>query len=138
METLPFERTIATGFYDGPTDGFTECSQCGQTYTFRKLDWDDLQDVRVFGFAPLEVGLDAIAARLGVNLLKGPLLPLVPPLDESQERFVKELFAQRPIRVAAVEGWPGQSSLWRDIRGLDPDSVGDWFSFLRILKRKVE
>jgi len=66
MERVPFERTIASGFYDGRTDGFTECSQCKKAYSFRKLDWDDSQNVRIFGFAPLESELDAIAARLGV------------------------------------------------------------------------
>jgi hypothetical protein len=137
LEMLPFERTIATGYYDGPTEGFTECSQCGQAYSFRKLDWDDLQDVRIFGFAPLNVSLDTIAERLGISSTKGAFLPLVPPLQASQEKFVNEMLAQPAVRVAAVAGWPGQSSLWRDIRGVDLDAVGDWFSFLGIPRRKV-
>jgi len=135
MESLPFRRTIATGFYDGPTEGFAECSECKQAYSFRKLDWDDLQDVRIIGFAPLQISLDAIAGRLKINELTTQAVPLVPPLSDPLETFVKELLDSHPNYVAAVEaGWPGSSSVWRDIRGLDLQSVSDWFSFLGISK----
>lgn len=137
MELLPFRRTIATGFYDGPTEGFAECSECKLAYSFRKLDWDDLQDVRIIGFAPLQISFDAIATRLKINELTAQPVPLVPPLSESLEMFVKELLASRPNYVAALEGgWPGRSSVWRDIRELDLQSVSDWFSFLGISKQR--
>jgi hypothetical protein len=136
-ETLPFERTIATGYYDGPTDGFTECFQCNQVYSFRKLDWDDAQDVRVFGLSPLGVNLESIATRLGVKLQPSSRMPLVPPLDELKDRLVNELFSQPPILAVVVEEWPGQSSFWRDISGMDLSSVTDWFSILGIPKRGI-
>jgi hypothetical protein len=138
LESLPFERTIATGFYDGPTDGFTECSKCKQAYSFRKLDWDDAQDLRIFGFAPVDIGLDTIAARLGVRIQEPPGVPLVSQLNASQEAFAKGLFLKPPVHVAAVEGWPGRTPVWRDIRGVDLSSVGDWFSFLGIAKKVPE
>lgn len=135
MELLPFGQTIATGFYDGPTEGFTECSICKQAYSFRKLDWNDLQDVRIFGFAPLEISLEAFATRLKIRGPAGPRIPLLPPLSDPLEKLVKELLASHPSYVAVVSGgWPGRSSVWRDIRGLDLESVRDWFSFLGIAK----
>jgi hypothetical protein len=135
MESLPFQRTIATGFYDGPIEGFTECSECKQAYSFRKLDWDDLQNVRITGFTPLQISLDTIATRLKINRLTALPVSLVPPLSDPIETFVKELLAYHPNYVAAVSGgWPGQSSVWRDIRGLDLQSISDWFSFLGISK----
>lgn len=135
MEPLPFGRTIITDFYDGPTEGFTECSECGAVYAFRKVDWDDSQDVRVFAFAPLEISLDAIAARLGVSVTKGKPYALVPPLGDSNKLFVHDLLATLPRWVAALEGWPGKSSVWRDISGLAPRSVSDWFSFLGLPRK---
>ncbi len=135
--TLPFERVVATGYHDGPTEGFTECSQCNQAYSFRKLDWDDLQDVRILGFAPLAITLDAIIARLAIGSDKRTPFVLVPPLPESAEKFVKELLAKRPTHVAAVSGWPARSPLWRDITGLNTEAVNDWFSFLGIPRKNA-
>ncbi len=135
MEFLPFRRTIATGFYDGPTEGFTECSECKQAYFFRKLDWDALQDVRITGFGPLQMSLDTIARRLKLKQLSNSPLLLVPPLSDSLEAFVKELLANHPSRVAAVTGaWPGRSSVWREVRGRDLQSVSDWLLFLGVSK----
>jgi hypothetical protein len=133
-DPLPFDRIIAIGYYDGPTDGFTECSQCHQTYSFRKLDWDDAQDVRVFGFSPVQVSLETIIAKLGVDFSKWPRVAIVPPLAGFEDRFVKELFNQPPTHVAAFKGWPGESPLWRNIMGLDTSRIHDWFSFLGIPK----
>lgn len=134
---MPFDRTIATEYYDGPTEGFTECSQCGQTYSFRKLDWDDAQDLRIMSFAPIAVRLSEIADRLGVNLERPVVRPAALPIPESVERFIQVLLTQRPTLVAAIEGWPGQSSRWRNIAEFDVNAVGDWFSFLGIRKNTV-
>lgn len=136
VEELPFARAIATDFCDGPIEGFTECSRCGQSYSFRKLDWDDLQDVRILGFAPLGISLTAIAARLEIHLGQGVPVILVPPLAEAEDKFVQELLAQPPTRVAVVESWPGRSPLWRDITGLALGGISDWFGFLKIPKKK--
>ena len=135
MESLPFGRTIGTGFYDGPIEGFTECSACKQAYSFRTLDWDDLQDVRITAFAPLQISMDEIAIRLKLSKPAGNRVPIVPPLSGPLEMFVKGLLASHPNHVAAVSnGWPGQSSVWRNIRELDFENIRDWFSFLGIVK----
>jgi hypothetical protein len=49
----PFVRVVATGYYDGPTDGLVECGSCGTLYEFCKLDWDEGQDMRIFSLAPV-------------------------------------------------------------------------------------
>lgn len=48
----PFARLLATGYYDGPTDGIVECGECQTLYAFHKIDWDEGQDLRVFSLAP--------------------------------------------------------------------------------------
>lgn len=139
MQALPFQRTIATAFYDGPIDGFTECSECRTTYSFRKLDWDDSQDVRVTGFAPLQSNLDDIAIRLEINRVEGGRLSLIPPLNNSLEQIVKDLFSHRPLYIAAISnGWPGGSAVWRDLRGFDLQDITDWFWFLGIPRGKTQ
>ena len=133
-EALPFRRVIATGFYDGPTEGFTECSRCGQAFSFHMLDWDDMQDVRVFAFSPISISLDALAERLRTPLAADAEFSLVAPLGEDDGIFVQELLTQPPTRVAAFRGWPAESSSCRDISRTDISEIGDWFSFLDITR----
>lgn len=131
LESLPFERVLATSYHDGPTDGFTECAYCHQAYSFQKIDWDDLQDLRIFAFAPLDISLDVIAGRL---LPESPVRPftLVPPTKEGDDQFVRDLFGKPSTRAAAFKGWPGTSSLWCDITGVDLSVPRDWFQYFAI------
>src|SRR6267154_3692334 len=95
----PFGRTIASGYYDGPTEGFTECAHCGKTYAFRLLEWDDSQDMRIFSFADLDVGLDSIASRLSLELKDASKVCIVPPLALPEDNFVKKLLASQVTHV---------------------------------------
>ena len=61
---LTFGRTVATDFYDGPTAWFAECASCHQVYSFRMLDWDSSQDLRIFVLSRVDVPLDVITKRL--------------------------------------------------------------------------
>ena len=137
FEALPFRRVIATGFYDGPTDGFTECSQCGQAYSFRMPDWDDSQEMRVFAFAPIPTSLDAIAEQLGMALAADTEFALLGPLAEQDQMFVTDLENHSPTRVAAFQGWPGESCSIRDISRIDVTEIGDWFSFLGVTRKST-
>ena len=137
FETLPFRRVIATGFYDGPTEGFTECSRCAQAFSFHMLDWDDSQKVRVFAFSPVLPSLDAIAERLRIVLAAEKEFSFVADLSENDQIFVRELLNQSPTRVAAFQGWPGESSPCRDISRLDITEIGDWFSFLGVTRKRT-
>jgi len=99
------------------------------------LDWDDMQDVRVFAFSPVSISLDALAERLRTPLAADAEFSLVAPLLEDDGIFVQELLTQPPTRVAAFRGWPGESSSCRDISRTDTREIGDWFSFLDITRR---
>jgi hypothetical protein len=48
----PFTRLVATGYYDGPTEGQVECGACGRLHVFRLVDWGEGQDLRQFSLAP--------------------------------------------------------------------------------------
>jgi hypothetical protein len=137
FETLPFRRVIATGFYDGPTEGFTECSRCGQAFSFHMLDWDDIQDVRVFAFCPISMSLDAVSERLRTPLTADAEFSLVAPLGEDDGLFVRELMTRPATRVAAFRGWPAESATCRDISRTDIGQIGDWFSFLDLPGRSA-
>ena len=136
-EALPFERVIAIGYYDGPTEGFTACSQCGQGYSFYMMDWDDKQDVRVFGLSPLDITLDAIETRLGLRVDGRYRVSIVPPLAESENAYVGSLLRRIPTHVTVVKGWPGRSSVWLHISRLDVKNITDWLAFLGIRRKGV-
>lgn len=69
MESLPFERKIATRYYDGAIEGFTECSECKQTYAFHMLDWDDAHDQRIIAYAPLDITMKSPRALILPELI---------------------------------------------------------------------
>ena len=49
-----FDRVIALGYYDGPTEGVVSCGACGKNYVFRMCGWDpDDDDARVFELRPV-------------------------------------------------------------------------------------
>jgi len=132
LELLPFVRVIAIGYYDGPTEGFTDCATCGQTYAFRKLDWDKSQDVRIIGFAPIAVSFDEIATKLSCNQTVGNTVCIVQPLTEAKEEFVTKLFGN-PVRyVVVVEDWPWRSSARKELSSVDTSQISDWFLFLEV------
>ena len=57
-----FDRVVALGYYDGPTEGVLSCGACGSNYVFRMCGWDpDEDDVRVFELRPVGNGsLDSV------------------------------------------------------------------------------
>jgi hypothetical protein len=108
----PFTRILALGWYDGPTGGVAECVHCGGAYLFEMLDWDDWQDVRIFGLAPLPAGsFEALVSACPKS--SPPRWPVWSPLwvfpsedeREEAERQVRgiEQSAGRPDLVAAWE-----------------------------------
>jgi hypothetical protein len=56
---------LALGWHDGPTTGLARCADCGQTYHFEMLDWDDEQSTRVYAFAKIE--RDAYARLIAMH-----------------------------------------------------------------------
>jgi hypothetical protein len=123
-------RTIATGYYDGPTEGFTECSNCGQTFHFRMLTWDDGQDVRVFGFANLETPLDTIVSRLRLHVPYNGIALVQSDSDSGSTMFLHSLTTQPPVFAAAIKSWSHEVLACKALQATDLRSVSDWFAFL--------
>lgn len=127
----PLNRMLVTGYYDGPTEGFVECRECGQTYAFRKLAWDDEQDVRIFGLAPLDERLDQIREDV-LKLAQGGDVVRVVPLAGDGAQPALDRLAASPIRyvVASLDLRKGLLAQ----RALAPDDMGDrnWFEWLGI------
>jgi len=65
----PFQRILSFGYYDGTTAGVAQCVGCSVAYKYDLLAWDEDQDMRIFGLAPLPSGsfseLLAASAVLG-------------------------------------------------------------------------
>jgi hypothetical protein len=99
------------------------------------LDWDDSQEMRVFAFSPIPTTLDTIAERLQLALATDAEFSMLGPLPEQEQNFVRDLMNQPPTRVAAFQGWPGESSLCRDVTRIDLAEIGDWFSFLELTRK---
>jgi hypothetical protein len=70
---VPF--VIATGYFDGETDGVLRCGVCGQSYRFQLLDWDEQQDKRLF-----------------------KLIRISPSLYEAIERILRESYGDHSPR----------------------------------------
>jgi hypothetical protein len=132
--SMPFGRTVATEYYDGPIQGFVECSVCGKVYSFLKLDWDDSQDVRIFSFAPLGILMDKLIHQLESNLSQRGTLFLASNLSGTTEELVRVLLGSRPTRIVAVEGWPGRCLASKKASALNMGGRADWFQFLGIRK----
>ena len=131
----PFLRLIATGYYDGPTDGFVECSICSAVYAFHKLDWDENQNLRVFSMSPVRgrsfVELEAYTDPIQqlqwptwvVDITKsGKILELIDGFrsDASPEEFVvvasclqKTIKIWQPIGLHGEVDWFMELSLDR-------------------------
>jgi len=126
----PFVRLLATGYYDGPTEGLVECGTCGTTYSFHKLDWDDQQDLRIFSLSP-------VGGRRLEDLAHAPSAP--PPrwpnwvlADEGSADFAANVDELRGSAspeefIVATEDLLREFAIWRPV-GLGVQR--DWFSEL--------
>jgi hypothetical protein len=89
----PFSRVVATGFYDGATEGFTECDTCRTLYEFSMLEWDEGQDVRLFKMEEKAGGLFDELVEMVRSNQQQPRWPIwVPrfPLPDAAEKRIQE------------------------------------------------
>jgi len=125
----PFGKMLVTGFYDGATDGFVECQHCGRAYAFRKLAWDEEQDVRIYGLAPLDVSLENIRLDT-LHLPPGDdPVSLVPPLGE-QEREAVERLAAAPVQHVVAAANLRRGVLASKSLVVSDEDTHDWFAWL--------
>ena len=136
-----FDRVIALGYYDGPTEGVLSCGACGKNYVFRMCGWDpDDDDVRVFELRP--VGNSSLDSVLEIFAHVGPprspvWLPLwrfdTPELERQASDDIAALL--RPIGTArliiATSDLAGSISAARRVDHVEPDrTVEDWLRWL--------
>ncbi len=125
----PLDRMLVTGYYDGPTDGFVECRECGQTYAFRKLGWDDEQDVRIFGLAPLDQSLEQISRHALKLADSNDVVRIVPPLGDEAQRALDHL-AGSPICLVVASLDLRKGFLAQRPVATEEIAERDWFAWL--------
>jgi|GEM_PF-3559395 len=129
----PFSRIVATDYYDGPTDGLIECRVCSTIYSFRKLDWDEMQNVRIFSLSPVAGHFIAdIEEHLGGETR--PRWPVWVIGSESSTAVLKVvddlLGGASPAEfVVATQNLLGTIEIWRPIGSFEHV---DWFRELNL------
>jgi hypothetical protein len=133
----PFSRVIATGYYDGPTDGVVECRACSTLYSFRTLDWDSQQDMRIFALAPIPGRSMSDFTCTGTEATR-PTWPVWILGDRGTEEIagavqVARMAASPDAFVIATENLLGSIEVWRPV-GLTP--AVDWFAELGLKRER--
>lgn len=125
----PFSRMLITNYYDGPIEGFVECHTCGRLYAFRKLAWDEDQDLRIFGLAPLDDDYDTVCTLLGAQG-DSKTAAIVPPLQGLPEKHAERLLATSMRYVVTAYRLNGELLAVRNFPQTEP--VGGWIAWLGI------
>ena len=99
----PFNKAIATRYYDGPMEGFLLHRDWQEACVFRLLDWDRETDLRVFEIVRVDNLLfdDAVGLLFRDRRPTWPLWVLPSTQRERGERLVDECF-ERGRAVATV------------------------------------
>jgi hypothetical protein len=136
-----FRRMIVTDYYDGPLEGIAECPE-GHVALLRCLDWDDLQDVRVYGVVEFVDEDFAEIANL-ISASESPRWPLfVPrgPLDACAEARVGRILrdSSAPDYVIACANPIG--SIMSSVAYQPGAEVEhhDWLRFFGIARRRAD
>ena len=136
----PFTRALVLGYYDGPTEGLTECSRCGKVYKFDLLAWDPAgQDLRVFALAPLPS--TALRRLIEANArYEKPRWPLWVPLwqfPSDEDREAMKRLTEQVLREAGPAEWViatydllGQIASSKKSTVAELSQTTDWSSFL--------
>jgi hypothetical protein len=111
----PFNKVIATRYYDGATEGFLCHTEWQQACVFQLLDWDRETDLRVYEIARIEdLAFEEVVAILFQDRL--PTWPVwVLPAGERDrgEQLVDECFARaRPVATVTTGDLLGDIALW--------------------------
>jgi len=111
----PFNKVIATRYYDGPMEGFLGHCDWLQACVFQLIDWDRETDMRVYEIARVE----DLAFEEVVGLLFHDRLPTWPvwvlpsAARERGEKLVVECFARaRPVATITTRDLFGDITLW--------------------------
>jgi hypothetical protein len=109
----PFNKVIATHYYDGPMEGFLAHSDWPQACVFQLIDWDRETDVRVYEVARVEDLLfeDVVGLLFQERLPTWPVWVL--PSNERAKELVDDCMARaRPVATITTRDLFGQIGLW--------------------------
>lgn len=136
----PFTRVFATGFYDGPTEGFLVHHAHQELFFFHLLDWDDGQDVRVFAVQVLHgVSVQDALNRFSPNVPESDPIWIVPEsLDERTAQFIEAARrTARPVAIIATRSVLQTIEVWQDVDEDFSFKKQDWIASLG-LSRSTE
>jgi len=111
----PFNKVIATRYYDGALQGFLAHGDWLQACVFQLLDWDRETDMRVYEIARVEdLAFEEVVALLfHERLPTWPVWVLPSAVRERGERLVVECFARaRPVATITTRDLFGDIALW--------------------------
>lgn len=132
---------IATGYFDGETEGLLRCGFCDQTFQFQLLDWDENQDQRIFSLARISLSAYEEAVK-ELTSIYGPQsqpywVPNNPALTDAAREAVSAKLATILLDASKPEAVLLTENIEREIMALvvvqpgEPLDGGDWWLRLR-------
>jgi hypothetical protein len=116
----PFTRLLAFDVYDGPVSGLVFCGAAREAFVFRLMAWDEQQERRVFGIAPLagDIAGRVISVLAEIQSPRWPEWWLNPPPDERLRRQVDGAIAEAVGGAGPVVGVALSTNLLGEIERL--------------------
>ena len=111
----PFNKVIATRYYDGPMEGFLAHHEWPQACVFQLVDWDRETDMRVYDIARVEdLSFDDVVGILFED--RRPTWPVwvLPSGARARgEQLVDDCFSRaRPVATVTTRDLFGEISFW--------------------------
>ncbi len=144
----PFDRIVALGFCDGPTEGFLRCRECPREYVFRYLDVREEAsgegELRAFGLSEIPAGSIA-EFEAAMSPFDSPRSPYWVPrwsLPSEEDRETMEVLLNRLMARGAscglifvAEEWPtGEIQAAHFVVPGVSEPGKDWFASLEPIR----
>lgn len=111
----PFNKVIATRYYDGPMEGFLAHRDWTQACVFQLIDWDRETDVRVYEVARVEdlAFEDIVGLLFTGHRPTWPVWVVPASAGERAQNLVDECMARaRPVATITTRELFGDIALW--------------------------
>lgn len=111
----PFNKAIATRYYDGPMEGFLAHDEWPQACVFQLIDWDRETDMRVYEVGRVEelVFEDVVGLLFQERLPTWPIWVLPGGARDRAKKFVDECMQRaRPVATITTRDLFGQIAIW--------------------------
>jgi hypothetical protein len=111
----PFNKVIATRYYDGPLSGFVQHRDWLQACVFQLIDWDRETDLRVYEVARVEdlAFEDVVGLLFADRLPTWPVWVLPSSARDRGEQLLNDCVARaRPVATVTTRDLFGQITEW--------------------------